>query len=367
LEDAAKNLRPINEPASSEITRGAAWALESRVALFNQKWKTAIDAAKKVMDMGLYHLDPKYQDLTKLAGNESKELIWSIHWNYNDITNIAPVSFKSRNAGGYTNRFPTKSLVDSYESIDGLPIDESPLYNPKKPFENRDPRLKWTIAVPGSIYCGFEYETNRDSTMCWNYNVDPPKRVENLDATSPYASFSGFSWRKYVDPKEFDHGNKSAISTILIRYAEVLLNYAEAKIESDQIDQSVYDAINRVRARAHMPDIPTGESQAELRSKVRYERKVEFAGEGLRYFDILRWHIADQVLDGPAYGRVPTGYLSSAPEIDKNSTPHYSDVSNYKQMRVFQQRHFDNPTNYLWPIPEIEIQTNTKLKQNPGY
>lgn len=369
LEDASAYLTDVNNPTSMTITRGAAWALESRVALFNGKWQQAIDAATKVMALEgtQYVLDPHYENLCKLAGNTSKELIFSVHWNYNDITNIAPVSFKSRNAQGYNNRMPTESLVDSYQCIDGLDIDKSPKYDPSHPFANRDPRLNWTIVVPGSVFCGYEYQTNKDSLTCWNYNVTPAVRIPNQDATNPYASFSGFAWRKYVDSTEFDQGNKSAISTILIRYAEVLLNYAEAKIESSQLDASVYEAINKVRLRAHMPEITPGKTQAELRSIVRKERKVEFAGEGLRYFDILRWGIAEQVLNGPCYGRIPTGLLASAPAIDENGTPDYSGVSNHAQMRVVQVRSFDKGKNYLWPIPGIELETNKNLTQNTGY
>lgn len=369
LQSIATNLNQTNQPTSMEISKGAAWALESRVALFNGKWQVAIDAAKKVMALENveYVLSSNYADICKLAGNNSKELIWSVHWNYNDITNIAPVSFKSRNAQGYNNRMPTQSLVDSYECTDGLTIDKSPLYNPVKPYDARDPRLNWTIAVPGSIFCGYEYETHKDSLTCWNYNVTPALRIPNQDAINPYASFSGFAWRKYVDPAEFSQANKSAISTILIRYAEVLLNYAEAKIESDQIDATVYDAINKIRERAIMPKITPGKTQKELRSIVRRERKVEFAGEGLRYFDVLRWKIGEQVLSGPCYGRIPKGLLASAPSIDENGTPNYSGVSNYAQMRVIQVRIFDPSKNYLWPIPNIELQTNKNLVQNPNY
>lgn len=369
LQDASVSLIQTNQPGSMEITKGAAWALESRVALFNGKWQIAIDAAEKVMALEgtEYKLDTKYENICKLAGNTSKELIWSVHWNYNDITNIAPVSFKSRNAKGYNNRMPTQSLVDSYECTDGLAIDKSPLYDPGKPYENRDPRLNWTIAVPGSVFCGYEYETHKDSLTCWNYNVTPAVRIPNQDAINAFASFSGFAWRKYVDPAELDQANKTAISTILIRYAEVLLNYAEAKIESNQIDASVYDAINKIRVRAKMPEISSGKTQAELRSIVRIERKVEFAGEGLRYFDVLRWKLGEEVLNGPCYGRIPRGLLASAPAIDENGTPDYTGVANYKQMRVIQVRIFDPSKNYLWPIPAIELLTNKNLAQNPNY
>jgi hypothetical protein len=97
----------------------------------------------------------------------------------------------------------------------------------------------------------------------------------------------------------------------------VLLNYAEAKIEANQIDQSVYDAINEVRQRpgVNMPAITIGKTQVELRSIIRRERKCELAVEGLRLFDIRRWKIAEQVMKGPFLGRIKTSFLSSAPAM----------------------------------------------------
>lgn len=368
LELASQNLTVSNQPNTMTITRGAAWALESRVALYAGKWQTAIDAAQKVMAMegSQYVLNPNYGDICMLAGKTSKEIIWAIQWNYNNIFNLTPQVFRSRNASGYSNRIPVQPLVDSYECIDGLTIDKSPLYDPAKPFEKRDPRLGLTIALPGSVFYGYQFETNKDSLTCWNYNVNPAIRIPNLDATATYASFSGYCWRKYADPKETD-ATKSNINTIVMRYAEVLLNFAEAKIESNQLDQSVYDAINKIRDRAGMPEITSGKSQEELRSVLRMERKVEFAGEGLRYYDIIRWGIAEQVLNGPCYGRIPRGLLSSAPVIDGNGTPDYSTVSNSGDMRVIQNRTFNKTKNYLWPIPAIELQTNKNLTQNPGF
>jgi hypothetical protein len=292
--------------------------------------------------------------------------IWAIQFNYNDILHETPLTYRSRLAGGFSNRMPVQSLVDSYDCIDGLPIDKSPLYNPAKPWENRDPRLGMTIALPGSIYYGYQFETHKDSLYCWNYNVTPAVRVDNLDATHTFASFSGYCWRKYADPTE-EHPTRSDINPIVIRYAEVLLNYAEAKIESNQLDATVYEAINKIRRRVNMPEIEDGKTQAELRSIVRRERKVELAGEGTRYFDIIRWNIANQVLNGPCYGRIPTGLLATAPAIDENGTPDYSNVPNRDQMRVIQTRIFNSPTNNVWPLPDIEIQTNKNLIQNSGY
>ena len=122
-----------------------------------------------------------------------------------------------------------------------------------------------------------------------------------------------------------------------------------------------------MRTRVGMPVVPSGKTQAELRSIVRVERKSEFAFEGKRLYDIRRWEIAEQVLNGNLLGRIQRGLLASAPAIDKNGTPSYDNVANKDQMRVIEVRQFDKSKNYLWPIPQIEIDVNKNLVQNPGY
>ncbi|WP_345233006.1 RagB/SusD family nutrient uptake outer membrane protein [Olivibacter ginsenosidimutans] len=367
--DAAAALLPVeNSPNTMTIPQGAAWALASRVALYNERWDEAIVAAEQVMaqEGTQYVLNTDYEAITHRAGKTSKEIIWAIQFNYTDVFHETPVSFRSRMASGYCNRIPVQALVDSYDCIDGLSIDKSPLYNPAHPFENRDPRLAMSIALPGSVYYGYQFETHKDSTKCWNYNVTPAVRVDNLDATHTFASFSGYCWRKYADPTE-EHATRSDINPIVIRYAEVLLNYAEAKLEKGALDDKLYEALNKIRRRVNMPEIKSGQSAAALRTIIRKERKVELAGEGERYFDIIRWKIADDVLNGPCYGRIPNGLLASAPTIDENGTPDYSKVANASKMRVIQTRLFNPAANYLWPIPDIELQTNKNLIQNPGY
>lgn len=370
LEEVAADL-PETYAADADIgraTKGAALALKARVALYAGRLDVAIDAAERVMDSGLYGLDDDYEGLfIKSKQQLSKEIIFSISFLTGQWTHRIPQGVNSRNGRGYSSKIPTQALIDSYLCIDGLQIDESPLYDPLKPFENRDPRLHYTCAVPGSIFHGYQFETHRDSLKCWNYNVNPPARVPNQDATNPYASFSGYCWRKYANMENPDYLTRSETGIIVLRYAEVLLNYAEAKIESNDIDQSVYDAINLVRSRVDMPEVSAGKSQAELRSIVRIERKSEFAFEGLRLYDIRRWKIAEQVLTGELLGRIPKGLLASAPEIDENGSPSYDNVPNKADMRVIELRIFDKNKNYLWPIPQIEMDVNENMIQNQGY
>lgn len=371
LDEAAKDL-PVTYGAADvgRATKGTALAFKARAALFNGKWNVAAAAAKAVMDLNNYSLHPNFGELFTYNGQSSKEIILALQYlKTAKRTHSVPRNLLSRNGQGTANKVPSQSLVDSYECTDGLTIDKSPLYDPTKPFVNRDPRLSFTIALPGSKYFNYQFETHKDSLKCWNYNTTPATRIDNQDAINAYASFTGYCWRKYVDLTDKVDVSNSELNIILIRYAEVLLTYAEAKIEGDQIDQSVYDAINAVRQRpsVNMPPIPSGLSQAELRSIVRKERMYELAMEGVRLFDIRRWKIAEQVMKGPFYGRIPKGLLATAPVIDANGIAKYDNVPNKADMRVIETRLFNANRDYLWPIPNIEIVTNPKLTQNPGY
>jgi hypothetical protein len=139
---------------------------------------------------------------------------------------------------------------------------------------------------------------------------------------------------------------------MLIRYAEILLTYAEAKIELNQIDQSVYDAINAIRSRSdvNLPPIESGKTQDQMREIVRHERMLELAFEGHRLFDIRRWRIAEDVIPGYVEGMTY-----------KNSEGNYVTVRIDGFLKVFESKH------YLWPIPKKELDLNPGLGQNPGW
>lgn len=354
---------------NGRVNQGAALALKSRVALYNQQWKVAADASKKLIDLEKYQLHPKFGELFTYAGEKSKEIIFSVNYQKGLTVHAISMQFYSRLAKGFSGKIPVQSVVDSYECTDGLSIDKSPLFDPKRPFENRDPRLNYSVVLPQTIFINYMFETHPDSLKTWNYNTNPRSRVSNTDVTNAYATFSGYLWRKYADVADKDDPANSAINIILFRYAEILLNYAEAKVELNQIDQSVYNAINAVRQRpgVNMPAVATGKSQTELRYIIRRERKYEFAAEGLRFFDIRRWNIAHEVMPGKLLGRIKTEYLSSAPRIDENATAHYENVQNANKMRVIETRNYDKDKDYVWPIPRLELEVNKNLTQNPKY
>ncbi|MBW8333579.1 MAG: RagB/SusD family nutrient uptake outer membrane protein [Prolixibacteraceae bacterium] len=387
-DEAAAVLSTGNKPTSGRPTRQAALALKARIALYSEKWDVAIAAASEVMKLegSLVDLDPKFSNLFTYEGQDSKEILFSIQYLFGQRVHPIFRLFGSRNGGGHANKVPSYQLVDSYGCKDGLPIDKSPLYNPAKPWDNRDPRLAWTFALPssgysnwknepGCIFQGFQFETHRDSTKCWNYHKSPAIRVDNQEALNAYASFSGINWRKYVNDKNYGDVNNCDNNIIVIRYAEVLLIYAEAKVKAGQADASVYTALNKIRNRVGMPAIPET-SPDDLFYAIARERRHELSGEGHRLTDIRRWKIAEKVMNGFLLGRMQKSYPTKAPVIDKWGTPDYvaagipiaSTINNPNtSMRTVDKRAFNPNKDYLWPIPYIERKTNLSLTQNPNW
>lgn len=347
------------------VTQGCALAIRAREALFTEKWDVAAEACKKVITSGVYKLEPEYNNLFNSKNKQSKEALMYIQYSrVNNFTHGVPGNLFSRMASGYSNKVPSQSLVDSYYCTDGLPINESPLYKADEPFKNRDPRLNATIVVPGSVFLGYQFETHPDSLECWDYNVTPAVRRTNQDVTNPYATFSGYCWRKYTD-EDKTFRLKSELNIMLLRYAEVLLMYAEAVNEMGKMDDMGYDALRQVRERSHMPAI-TANTQATLRQLIRQERKVELAMEGLRFFDIRRWKIAEVVMNGKLYGRPIREYLPSfIPNFDHNGMPQYDAYAD--KLRSFDNRTFNPGRDYLFPIPQKELDINKNLKQNSLY
>src|SRR5690606_22698034 len=151
-----------------------------------------------------------------------------------------------------------QDFVDTFDCIDGLPIDKSPLYNTQRPFENRDPRLGYTLVVPGSRVVNWVFETHKDSTQTWELRGDEKVRVRNIEAQHAYASVTGYLGRKHVDVAHYPTNvGASDQGLTIFRLGEVLLNYAGAKAEMDELDASVYEALHAIRGResVHMPAI----------------------------------------------------------------------------------------------------------------
>ena len=383
LDFAAANLpATYNSSSDQRWTKGAALAIKARTALYTGQYAIAKDAAKAVMGLGVYALYPSYRNLFLAVGEQSTENILTV---IQDQTNGVyqtddAQNYISRLAGGFGAYIPTWSLVDAYECTDGLTVDKSPLYNPQNPFANRDPRLAQTVVPFSTNWLGFDYQPHPDTLKVMNYNTG--KMVNNNDsrAVAPFASYTGFLWKKGVDQSWVSQVDQNDYR--ICRYAEMLLTYAEATIELNTIDQSTLDAINQVRARAYgtpytqtasYPAVTTT-NQDQLRTIIRRERRVEFALEGLRYMDLIRWRIAETAFTKPVVGLPDPAAQNRAhwpfagpPAIDANGIPDYTKYIASGDAKVLAVTNFNKNRQYLWPIPSIEINVNAKLTQNPGY
>ncbi len=339
---------------TGRVTKGAALALKARILLAQKKWVEAANAAKTVMDLEVYELYPKYENLFDYEAINCSEVIFDFQsMEGSDQEEAFLLVFGSQSVGCWTCSSPLQSLVDTYECTDGKTIDESLFYNPDKPYENRDPRLGYSILYPGHEWQGGVYNTIPGATY-EGKNIIPGDDLTDAVGEQWNKSYTGYNWLKYISQTDIDESNYSSegLHFIVIRYAEMLLTYAEAKVEANDIDQSVYDAINEVRARGdvNMPAIETGKTQDEMRTVVRRERRVELAFEALRLFDIRRWKIAEDVIPG-----IPEGLT-------------YTDTDTGEETMITPgtSRKFDADKDYLWPIPQSEIDVSG-IEQNPGW
>jgi len=371
----AQLLAGSSETTLGRVTSGAAMAYKARAAIQNNDWTTAAEAAKTVIDSKQYSLMPNYETLFTQSVIESssntEQIFTQGHLLSAGTDNKYNLFVASRAMGGYSTVVPTQNMIDSYLCIDGKNISESPLYDKTKPYDNRDPRMRYSLVLPGDLWGGHIYDTRKDKTTTLNSAGETVKNPDSY-STTEYCSFTGYLVRKYYDSNY--PVRQCEFPFMLCRYAEVLLTYAEAKIELNQIDDDCLNAINLVRGRSdvNMPAV-TALSQAEMRKIIRSERKVELFNENLRYKDLLRWKRAEVVLNRVIYGRPVLGEFSEYPSVtfDEYGDPLY-DETNYaphpsSDYRVLYRTYFNTNRDYFWPIPQTELGLNPNLGQNPGW
>ncbi len=352
----SKDELPANE--NGRITKGAALALEARVLLYQgNRMADVVTICEKLMNdqatYGHYSLAANYSDLFSdpTVNKANPETILSLQYvptirTWNELWDFVP-----RSVGGRVSSMaPTQELVDSYIMLNGKSIsDPGSGYDENNPYVNRDPRLSATV-----VYDGYKWVMPDGSIKIIHIKPgsDPdPSAPDEYNPASQSSSPTGYYWRKYFDPSalaNFVSGNNLHV----IRYAEILLDYAEAKNSLGQMDETVWDnTIKLLRQRAGFtdPGALNYPGNADMTNIIRRERRAEFAMESLRTDDIRRWKIADSVMNGYAHGA-----RFGDPSVDNG------------YIRV-QKRQFDPARDYLWPIPSSEISLDDKLTQNPGY
>jgi starch-binding outer membrane protein, SusD/RagB family len=333
---------PLTQADKGRIRRGAALGLKARAMLYAGRYQEAADAAKAVMDLKLYTLYPSYKNLFSYAAENNAEIILDIQFIKDTYSNNLFQLLAPRSLNANSVWVPTRSIVDAYQMANGKDIfDATSGYDPTKPYLNRDPRLRYSIFVPGDSLPNDKI-----------FNPLPNSTTGDAVGSSFVVSATGFNIKKYVNKEDLTTVANNGINIILMRYAEILLIYAEAKIELNQIDNTVYDAINLIRKRpdVNMPAIAVGSTQADLRKIVRQERMVELAFEAHRFFDIRRWKIAETVMPGKVLGLTYAGTNGVLTTVE---VPGFA--------RTWETRY------YLWPIPQKEIELNSKLIQNNGW
>jgi hypothetical protein len=352
LTEAAAAL-PAVRPAAERgrMTKGAALAILGRVQMAEKMWPEAKATYKAIMDLGIYSIDARWKELFEDDGEESNEVVMTSVRMPDVYGTSMPLSAVGFTWSGFHHWSPYNELVESFECIDGKPINESPLYDVDNPYKNRDPRMLMTVLVNGvSKFRNILFISHPDSSA-----TKYPDQVTRRP-------WSGYILNKFCD--EDYTGNLRAYGGdfVMVRYAEVLLSYLEANIESSSaIDQNLLDeTINKVRGRAavNMPKV-TETDPAKLTTILRRERRVEFAWEGLRLYDLFRWRTAHIVLKSKVYGMKIT---------TKALAPTYTKFKVNENGYYFcEETFFREGVDYLWPVPQSERDVNTKLSQNPGY
>ncbi|PWJ55545.1 putative outer membrane starch-binding protein [Dyadobacter jejuensis] len=389
LQEAANNLPEQKNLAASDngrITKGAALALLARVALFEGTWgksrgntsatqylDQAIENAKLVMESNQYSLfsakgKDSYRYLFIEEGDDASENILARRYQRDIVSHGYPFSIDR------TCYLPTKKLADMYLCSDGLPITKSTMFegygSMRAEYQNRDPRMTMTMVIPeNKILRPFH-----PIEPVANYPFYPQKNGNTGYITYKYMSESAFGNNAGDNGQSHDYDHR------LIRYAEVLLIYAEALFEKNgEISDADLDkSINLIRARVSMPSVTNAfieNNNLNMREEIRRERSIELALEGFRYDDLRRWKTAETELPNAIKGinikisawQVPTLPGGIRNPYSDETWQKNTDENGFIICENADARTFDPNRHYLRPLPTREILINPSLQQNPGW
>lgn len=358
----------LNDKATTRgyIDRATALAVKMRHALYYEKYDRAKEAAQAIIDMGKYKLDSDFLHIFTLAGRDSEEIIASAQYIENYDGNSSIGSMYNNADGGWSAMVPSWYLVDDYEMDNGLTKEEAgDYYDPVHPFANRDPRMAMTIAFPG-----MDWEKEDGTIEILNTLNDSINDKKNINYANgeDNASKTGLTWGKYLLPlSQYADMWDTGACTILFRYAEVLLSYAEAENELNGPSDDVYGKLNLIRNRVGMPSVDKTKysTKEKLRELIRRERSIEMAGEGLRRADILRWK--DDTGKMVAETVMPGNFLRPGGIINYNELDPYKRAEIIPDSIVLVESRGFAPHNRYLPIPQTARDVNSKLDQNPNY
>lgn len=326
---AATSLKP-DAPEVGRATKGAALGMKMRAFLYQGKYKEVLTCVEQIEALKKYALFPSYEGLFDPKNEGNKEVIFDIQYMEGENSQGSYIDqYCGTGTGSWTrgSRYvPTDDLVAAYETVDGSPI------NTDDPYSNRDPRLAFTVVLPGSYILGYRFPNYLYPGGAFNH---PTNRLKHL------------STRKYRIQNEADlaPAGQSYINDLILRFADVLLSKAEAIIETGGSIPEAIALINRIRTErddVKITLLPSSLSPDEAREKLRHERRVEFALEGRYWSDVRRWKIGSKLYPLAIYDH-------------KSSLIDTKFASGYLS-------YYD-----LLPIPDKERALNPNLEQNPGW
>lgn len=359
------------------ISQCTALALLSRIYLFNERFEDAVSAAERAMDNSYHDLystgnpEVDYTHLFNWTGRASRnaanrETLLAYIYNYDLGESARSGHNLSRSCwvpGDYVRFVPTNSMIEAYLTRDGKIWDPSTADSYEDVFKDRDPRMTQSILGPGTPWEGGKSaDLNSTDDKIYTYPLLTNTKVAAM-------TYSGYYMRKYVEPSTVRYVGHDDNDIVMIRYAEVLLNYAEAKERLGTLTQADIDkTINRLRDRVgmvhmDMNDLPAG---SDIRREIQRERRVELFFEGHRYFDIIRWkqgHLLGEDLLGVNRRWLDQSRLSV--NLDRDLT--WKTKNGQKYLLIETGRKFDPGKNYLLPIPFKQMRLNPNLTQNPGW
>ncbi|WP_303919344.1 RagB/SusD family nutrient uptake outer membrane protein [Draconibacterium sediminis] len=336
-----------------------------RAGLYAQAAATNKKFIDEYGDGQYYELFDDIANLWRAANEYNSEVIWDRQI----VANVSGMGANYERRGGPTyvlgqymtwgNYNPTQELVDQFKMANGKDInDPTSGYDPQAPYVDREPRFYDFIVYDGAPYkLDWMPETDIIYTRIDETYPNPDKTNQIDLAGKTDAGDSGYYQKKKLNPDAAPADDASGQNFVYYRYAEVLLNYAEAQNEAVGPDASVYSAINKIRARGGIPDLEEGLSQEEMREAIRSERRVELCFENKRYHDNKRWKIAEQTMGTQRHNMVIRNSVPS----DNSGVWVYSVEEEVKWTAAF------NLKQYMTPIPQDVIDQNPSIVQNPGY
>ncbi len=346
LDFAALHLPNPDEAAKGKLTKGAAYGLKARAMLYSQRWKKASDAATALMNLNYYSLYPNYAELFQLRRTD----------NTSNPESIVEFGFTSPDFGysfdyfycppgdqGYAQISPTENLVSSYQMADGSDFSWDNPEHSANPYSNREQRFYASI-----LYNGASWKERTVETF--------------VDGKDGYGVGGGTTCTGYYLRKLFDGSIKTQeegfdpgeLTYYYMRYAEILLIYAEAMAQQDKLTEAM-GALNQVRERAGFEEPLTASGKAEFMELLQHERKIELAFEGHRYWDLRRWNMAREVLNGLECQGV------KITKIDDTTF-------NYELVDADNGKKRSYPEHYnRFPIPSVELQRNPLMEQFPEW